>query len=129
MRRSAKGGGAKDEREGGRNDEGRRGWEMRDIRGASYMIETLYAQKGYPFVDIEGGKNSRCTRVRCRYNQFIHTDFHRKKERRREATQDHKDKAAGHAGKEWNHTRDRHCPIRHNASICHKGSPLFRPRI
>ena len=42
------------------------------------MIETLYAQKGYPFVDIEGGKNSRCTRVRCRYNQFIHTDFHRK---------------------------------------------------
>jgi hypothetical protein len=76
MRRGAKGGGAKDEREVGGNDEGeeRRGNE--GYKRASYIVETLYAGNGHPFVDIEGGKNCRCTRVRCRYNQF--TDFHRK---------------------------------------------------
>lgn len=78
------------------------------------MIETLYAQNGHPFVDIEGGKNCRCTRVRCRYNQF--TDFHRKNDVEKRP-QDTRDKAAGHAGHAGDgYTRDQHCPIGHNVS-------------
>src|SRR5947208_14891287 len=123
MRRGAKGGGAKDEREGGRNDEEeRRGNE--GYKRASYIVETLYAGNGHPFVDIEGGKNCRCTRVRCRYNQF--TDFHRKNDvEKRHKTQGQSRGPCGNG-----YTRDQHCPIRHNVSkICHKGSPLFRPLI